>query len=194
MSVASPAFQCALPLRDDVDTVANRPLWSPYAVRSTGALGARHRRPQQCPLPPARLRGGGAPPAWIQVRNAVGQVRRGDPPDRLRPSAEAILAALEASDLKTEAVPEPWVEVTADGRRQWQVSFPEDIVERLGQDAYVELEDRLAAVQSAQKTIMEDRDRAVVRTRRGVTAAELAARLEAVVVSLAIPHRSSGAG
>lgn len=77
------------------------------------------------------------------------------------------------------------MQVTPDGRCQWQVSFPEDIVERLGQETYANLEDTLAAAEGVREAIMEDRDRAIIRTRRDVAQPDLAARLEALMAALA---------
>ena len=49
----------------------------------------------------------------------------------------------------------------------------EDIDERLGQAAYADLEDALAGVDGVDEAVMEDRDRAILRTRDGLDRADL---------------------
>lgn len=131
------------------------------------------------------------PPAWIQVRTAQAKVRRGAAPDRLRRSAESVLSALSglhdspqhAGHGRPTQVEEPWVSLAPAGRRRWQVTFPDDVDQRLG-NAYPDLEDLLNAVSGVTEAIMEDRDCALVTADRGVTQDDLEQRLEEAVAGL----------
>jgi hypothetical protein len=118
-------------------------------------------------------------PPWLQVRGCVVEVQRGGEPTCLRIAVEHSLAS--GTD---GALEEPLVEVTSIGRRRWQVSFPDDVDERLGA-RYADLEDVLRAVEGVTEAIMEDRDRAVVSTGHGMDRAELQHRLAQVIEALA---------
>jgi hypothetical protein len=127
------------------------------------------------------------PPPWLQVRTCVGRLRRDGQVDCLRQAVERSLgvAGEHDQDRPASVSVAPLLEVTPVGRRRWQVSLPEDIDERLGPKAYACLEAEFAAVEGVTEAIMEDRDRALLRTRRGVAQADLEARLTRVVEGLA---------
>jgi hypothetical protein len=130
-------------------------------------------------------------PPWRQVLGSLRVSRESGERPMLRSTVEHSLEhhrrladEQEMRGLEDRHV-EPWVEVTSVGSSEWQVSFPEDIVEMLRPSAYAELEDRLSAVDGVTEVIMEDRDRAIVYTANGVDAGELTTRLETAVASLA---------
>jgi hypothetical protein len=126
-------------------------------------------------------------PPWLQVRTSVNRLRGSGQVDGLLRAVEKNLGVLgrpEPEESPPAAV-EQLVEVTSVGRRRWQVSFPEDIAELLGAEAYARLECGLATVEGVTAATMEDRDRAMVSTRRGVGQADLEARLTRVVEGLA---------
>jgi hypothetical protein len=123
-------------------------------------------------LKPVLADAGIAPP-WRQVIGALRQAQSGADPDRLRSVVEHSLAQLRAGGSPRPEHDVRVVEVTGNGRGQWQVSFPEDIEERLGSTAYADLEDALAGVDGVDEVIMEDRDRAILRTRDGIDRAGL---------------------
>lgn len=131
------------------------------------------------------------PPSWRQVPMALRRLRlHGGPAGPLRIMAEEVLAQVggasgsdeEGAGAATQR--EPWVGVAPTGRGQWQASFPDDIDRRLGA-AYPDLEDVLASVEGVTGAVMEDRDSALVTTRRGVDGADLQRRLTAAVAALA---------
>lgn len=126
----------------------------------------------------------GVTPPWRQVMGTLRQVQAGKDPGRLRGVVEHCLAQVPPGRgaHPEQREPDP-VEVTEMAADQWQVSFPEDVHARLG-DAYSELEDVLAGVDGVTEALVEDRDRALVRTRRGVDRADLERRLTQAVEAL----------
>lgn len=132
----------------------------------------------------------GIAPPWRQVMGTLRLVQSGGDPARLRSVVEHGLAQLPEGaarlDGATPSDPEDaaLVEVTDLGRRRWQVSFPEDIDARLGPAAYASFEARLATLDGVTGALMEDRDRALLTTRRGVDATQLEEQLDQLVRSL----------
>lgn len=127
----------------------------------------------------------GIAPPWRQVIGSVRQAQSGKDPGRLRSVVEHSLAQLPATGSPRQEQHVDLVEVTGTGRGQWQVSFPEDIDERLGQAAYADLEDALAGVDGVDEAVMEDRDRAILRTRDGLDRADLEHHVTRAVERLA---------
>lgn len=125
----------------------------------------------------------GISPPWRQVIGSLRQVQSGTDPGRLRSVVEHGLAQLPDAARPERDV--GLVEVTGTGRGRWQVSFPEDIDELLGPAAYADLEDTLAGVDGVDEAVMEDRDRAVLRTRDGLDRADLEHHVTRVVERLA---------
>lgn len=127
----------------------------------------------------------GIAPPWRQVIGSLRHAQSGKDPGRLRSVVEHSLAQLPAAGSPRPEQHVDLVEVTGTGRGRWQVSFPEDIDERLGQAAYADLEDALAGVDGVDEAVMEDRDRAILRTRDGLDRADLEHHVTRAVERLA---------
>jgi hypothetical protein len=127
----------------------------------------------------------GIAPPWRQVIGSLRQAQAGKGPGRLRSVVEHSLAQLPAAGSPRSEPPVELTEVTKTGRGRWQVSFPEDIDERLGPAAYAGLEDALAGLDGVDEALMEDRDRAILRTRAGIDGTDLEHRVARAVEQLA---------
>lgn len=118
------------------------------------------------------FRWGVLPPTWLQVLNAIGQVRRGGPSDSLRSAVELVLADAERSQAPgaVPSGPEPEgeleVEVTPSSHPDFtfEVGFSDDIEDRLGSERYADLEDDIASLPDVQAAMFEDRELCLVRT------------------------------
>jgi hypothetical protein len=112
------------------------------------------------------FRSGALPPTWLQVRNSIGAVRRGSPPDDLRRAVESVLAGAMRSETPGPATSEPEVDVTPSSHPDFtfEVTFPDDIEDRLGAERYAALEDDIAALPDVQVAMFEDRELCLVRT------------------------------
>lgn len=139
------------------------------------------------------MRDGTIAPAWAQVTGAVAQAQRGGSPARLRASVESVL-----SGRPPRSAPPPETDLRVDvgpsGHPEWDlaVSLPEDLEATLGAERYATLEDRFADVAGVAAAMFEDRELCLLRTERGVGAAVLEARLQAVVDELHDSARAAG--